>query len=64
MTDPYAIQPSELDQLPDRDPEETAEWQASLDAVTKAAGPAPCRVPDAPHAGARRGQRPRAAQAA
>ncbi len=29
MTDPYAIQPSELDQLPDRDPEETAEWQAS-----------------------------------
>ncbi len=39
MTDPYAIQPSELDQLPDRDPEETAEWQASLDAVTKAAGP-------------------------
>ncbi|MFB8268019.1 MULTISPECIES: pyruvate dehydrogenase (acetyl-transferring), homodimeric type [unclassified Streptomyces] len=39
MTDPSAIQPSELDQLPDRDPEETAEWQASLDAVTKAAGP-------------------------
>ena len=39
MTDPTAIQPSELDQLPDRDPEETAEWQASLDAVTKAAGP-------------------------
>ncbi|MEV8542192.1 pyruvate dehydrogenase (acetyl-transferring), homodimeric type [Streptomyces sp. NPDC051572] len=39
MTDPYAIQPSELDQLPDRDPEETAEWQASLDAVAKAAGP-------------------------
>ncbi|MFJ5174523.1 pyruvate dehydrogenase (acetyl-transferring), homodimeric type [Streptomyces griseoviridis] len=39
MTDPNAIQPSELDQLPDRDPEETAEWQASLDAVTKAAGP-------------------------
>ncbi|CAM5540238.1 hypothetical protein SVIOM342S_09013 [Streptomyces violaceorubidus] len=38
-TDPKAIQPSELDQLPDRDPEETAEWQASLDAVTKAAGP-------------------------
>ena len=38
MTDPR-IQPSELDQLPDRDPEETAEWQASLDAVTKAAGP-------------------------
>ncbi|MFE9770314.1 pyruvate dehydrogenase (acetyl-transferring), homodimeric type [Streptomyces sp. NPDC005931] len=39
MTDPNATQPSELDQLPDRDPEETAEWQASLDAVTKAAGP-------------------------
>ncbi|APY88671.1 pyruvate dehydrogenase (acetyl-transferring), homodimeric type [Streptomyces alfalfae] len=39
MTDPSAIQPSELDQLPDRDPEETAEWQASLDAVTQAAGP-------------------------
>ncbi|MEU6390263.1 pyruvate dehydrogenase (acetyl-transferring), homodimeric type [Streptomyces sp. NPDC046939] len=39
MTDPMRIQPSELDQLPDRDPEETAEWQASLDAVTKAAGP-------------------------
>lgn len=39
MTDPNAIQPSELDQLPDRDPEETAEWQASLDAVTAAAGP-------------------------
>lgn len=38
-TDPKAIQPSELDQLPDRDPEETAEWQASLDAVTQAAGP-------------------------
>ncbi|GAA2443417.1 pyruvate dehydrogenase (acetyl-transferring), homodimeric type [Streptomyces macrosporus] len=31
--------PSELDQLPDRDPEETAEWAASLDAVTRAAGP-------------------------
>ncbi|PRH77965.1 pyruvate dehydrogenase (acetyl-transferring), homodimeric type [Streptomyces solincola] len=39
MTDPTRIQPSELDQLPDRDPEETAEWQASLDAVAKAAGP-------------------------
>ncbi|MFF6784789.1 pyruvate dehydrogenase (acetyl-transferring), homodimeric type [Streptomyces sp. NPDC012510] len=39
MTDPNAIQPSALDQLPDRDPEETAEWQASLDAVAKAAGP-------------------------
>ncbi|HEX5569382.1 MAG TPA: pyruvate dehydrogenase (acetyl-transferring), homodimeric type [Streptomyces sp.] len=31
--------PSELDQLVDRDPEETAEWAASLDAVTRAAGP-------------------------
>ncbi|MFI1694738.1 pyruvate dehydrogenase (acetyl-transferring), homodimeric type [Streptomyces bobili] len=39
MTDPHAIQPSALDQFPDRDPEETAEWQASLDAVTQAAGP-------------------------
>lgn len=39
MTDPVGKLPSELDQLPDRDPEETAEWAASLDAVTKAAGP-------------------------
>ncbi len=30
---------SQLDQLPDRDPEETAEWRESLDAVTEAAGP-------------------------
>ncbi|WP_399894364.1 pyruvate dehydrogenase (acetyl-transferring), homodimeric type [Streptomyces sp. BBFR51] len=30
---------SELDQLPDRDLEETAEWQASLDAVVRNAGP-------------------------
>ncbi|WP_396027483.1 pyruvate dehydrogenase (acetyl-transferring), homodimeric type [Actinoplanes sp. TBRC 11911] len=30
---------SELDQIPDRDPEETAEWAESLDAVTAAAGP-------------------------
>ncbi|MEV6012175.1 pyruvate dehydrogenase (acetyl-transferring), homodimeric type [Streptomyces sp. NPDC051976] len=30
---------SQLDQIPDRDPEETAEWRASLDAVAKAAGP-------------------------
>ncbi|MER6081074.1 pyruvate dehydrogenase (acetyl-transferring), homodimeric type [Streptomyces sp. NPDC001833] len=30
---------SELDQLPDRDTEETAEWQASLDAVVRHAGP-------------------------
>ena len=39
MTDLASTQPSELDQLPDRDPEETAEWGASLDAVTQAAGP-------------------------
>ncbi|MEU6733192.1 pyruvate dehydrogenase (acetyl-transferring), homodimeric type [Streptomyces physcomitrii] len=39
MTDTIRIPRSELDQLPDRDPEETAEWQASLDAVTEAAGP-------------------------
>ncbi|MGY4907755.1 pyruvate dehydrogenase (acetyl-transferring), homodimeric type [Streptomyces sp. 900116325] len=31
--------PSELDQLPDRDVEETREWQASLDAVIRHAGP-------------------------
>ncbi|NJP44962.1 pyruvate dehydrogenase (acetyl-transferring), homodimeric type [Actinacidiphila epipremni] len=31
--------PGQLDQIPDRDPEETAEWLASLDAVTAAAGP-------------------------
>ncbi|MGH3323700.1 MAG: pyruvate dehydrogenase (acetyl-transferring), homodimeric type, partial [Streptomyces sp.] len=31
--------PSELDQLPDRDPQETAEWRESLDAVTAHAGP-------------------------
>ncbi|MCW8382563.1 pyruvate dehydrogenase (acetyl-transferring), homodimeric type [Streptomyces justiciae] len=30
---------SELDQLPDRDTEETAEWRASLDAVIERAGP-------------------------
>ncbi|MDX3232670.1 pyruvate dehydrogenase (acetyl-transferring), homodimeric type [Streptomyces sp. ME19-01-6] len=36
---PAPKQPSELDQLPDRDPEETAEWGASLEAVTRAAGP-------------------------
>lgn len=29
MTDPVGKLPSELDQLPDRDPEETAEWAAS-----------------------------------
>ncbi|WP_434588692.1 pyruvate dehydrogenase (acetyl-transferring), homodimeric type [Streptomyces sp. A5-4] len=39
MTDPVRKLPSELDQLPDRDPEETAEWADSLDAVTRAAGP-------------------------
>ncbi|WP_351233795.1 pyruvate dehydrogenase (acetyl-transferring), homodimeric type [Streptomyces sp. NPDC002133] len=39
MTDPVGKLPSELDQLPDRDTEETAEWAASLDAVTRAAGP-------------------------
>ncbi|MFI0978620.1 pyruvate dehydrogenase (acetyl-transferring), homodimeric type [Streptomyces sp. NPDC021093] len=38
MTDPVRKLPSELDQLPDRDTEETAEWAASLDAVAKAAG--------------------------
>ncbi|MCX5201676.1 pyruvate dehydrogenase (acetyl-transferring), homodimeric type [Streptomyces sp. NBC_00237] len=38
MTDPVRKAPSELDQLPDRDTEETAEWAASLDAVAKAAG--------------------------
>ncbi|MFG2289016.1 pyruvate dehydrogenase (acetyl-transferring), homodimeric type [Streptomyces sp. NPDC048595] len=30
---------SQLDQFPDRDPEETAEWRESLDAVAEAAGP-------------------------
>ncbi|MFI9588470.1 pyruvate dehydrogenase (acetyl-transferring), homodimeric type [Streptomyces sp. NPDC052236] len=40
MTDPAPKpRPSELDQLPDRDAEETAEWAASLDAVTAHAGP-------------------------
>ncbi|PWR17405.1 pyruvate dehydrogenase (acetyl-transferring), homodimeric type [Micromonospora sicca] len=39
MTDIGRKQPSALDQIPDRDPEETAEWAASLDAVTAAAGP-------------------------
>ncbi|GLV79630.1 pyruvate dehydrogenase (acetyl-transferring), homodimeric type [Streptomyces hygroscopicus] len=38
MTDLARTQPSALDQLPDRDPEETAEWGASLDAVARAAG--------------------------
>ncbi|MBL1096941.1 pyruvate dehydrogenase (acetyl-transferring), homodimeric type [Streptomyces coffeae] len=39
MTDLASTQPSALDQIPDRDPEETAEWGASLAAVTQAAGP-------------------------
>ncbi|WP_432036777.1 pyruvate dehydrogenase (acetyl-transferring), homodimeric type [Streptomyces cucumeris] len=39
MTDLASTQPSALDQIPDRDPEETAEWGASLTAVTQAAGP-------------------------
>ncbi|AQW50257.1 pyruvate dehydrogenase (acetyl-transferring), homodimeric type [Streptomyces violaceusniger] len=38
MTDLARTRPSALDQLPDRDPEETAEWGASLDAVAQAAG--------------------------
>ncbi|MET7762121.1 pyruvate dehydrogenase (acetyl-transferring), homodimeric type [Streptomyces sp. NPDC005393] len=38
MTDLASTRPSALDQLPDRDPEETAEWAASLDAVAQAAG--------------------------
>ncbi|WP_030664411.1 pyruvate dehydrogenase (acetyl-transferring), homodimeric type [Streptomyces rimosus] len=38
MPDPVRMPYSQLDQVPDRDPEETAEWRASLDAVTKAAG--------------------------
>ncbi|GGU53653.1 pyruvate dehydrogenase E1 component [Streptomyces albospinus] len=39
MPDPVRLPYSQLDQLPDRDPEETAEWRESLDAVTRAAGP-------------------------
>ncbi|HWM39550.1 MAG TPA: pyruvate dehydrogenase (acetyl-transferring), homodimeric type, partial [Streptomyces sp.] len=39
MPRPARNQPSELDQLPDRDPQETAEWRDSLDAVTAHAGP-------------------------
>ncbi|AXK32799.1 pyruvate dehydrogenase (acetyl-transferring), homodimeric type [Streptomyces armeniacus] len=38
MPDPVRNSPSELDQLPDRDPQETAEWRESLDAVTAHAG--------------------------
>ncbi|MCB5909638.1 pyruvate dehydrogenase (acetyl-transferring), homodimeric type [Streptomyces pinistramenti] len=39
MPDPVRLPYSQLDQIPDRDPEETAEWRESLDAVTQAAGP-------------------------
>ncbi|MEV0716953.1 pyruvate dehydrogenase (acetyl-transferring), homodimeric type, partial [Asanoa sp. NPDC050611] len=39
MTDIGRKPASALDQIPDRDPEETAEWAASLDAVRTAAGP-------------------------
>ncbi|MEU9119231.1 pyruvate dehydrogenase (acetyl-transferring), homodimeric type [Streptomyces sp. NPDC048506] len=39
MPDPVRLPYSQLDQFPDRDPEETAEWRESLDAVTEAAGP-------------------------
>ncbi|REK86109.1 pyruvate dehydrogenase (acetyl-transferring), homodimeric type [Streptomyces inhibens] len=39
MPDPVRTTYSQLDQIPDRDPEETAEWRESLDAVTRAAGP-------------------------
>ena len=39
MTHPVSARASELDQLPDRDPQETAEWRESLDAVAQAAGP-------------------------
>ncbi|WP_377268592.1 pyruvate dehydrogenase (acetyl-transferring), homodimeric type [Peterkaempfera sp. SMS 1(5)a] len=39
MTHTPRHQASALDQLPDRDPEESAEWAASLDAVAAAAGP-------------------------
>ncbi|EST34930.1 pyruvate dehydrogenase E1 [Streptomycetaceae bacterium MP113-05] len=38
MPDAVSHQPSELDQLLDRDPQETAEWRESLDAVTEHAG--------------------------
>ncbi|MFR9674867.1 pyruvate dehydrogenase (acetyl-transferring), homodimeric type [Streptomyces sp. TR06-5] len=38
MPDAVSDQPSELDQLVDRDPQETAEWRESLDAVTEHAG--------------------------
>ncbi|WP_406299487.1 pyruvate dehydrogenase (acetyl-transferring), homodimeric type [Embleya sp. NBC_00888] len=34
----------QLDQLPDRDPEETAEWIESLDAVVRAGGPGRARL--------------------
>ncbi|RAJ65400.1 pyruvate dehydrogenase E1 component [Streptomyces sp. Amel2xB2] len=39
MPHPVRNRPSELDQLQDRDPQETAEWRESLDAVIENAGP-------------------------
>ncbi|HEV7625339.1 MAG TPA: pyruvate dehydrogenase (acetyl-transferring), homodimeric type, partial [Streptomyces sp.] len=39
MPRPARSRPSELDQLTDRDPQETAEWRESLDAVIAHAGP-------------------------
>ncbi|WP_314172663.1 pyruvate dehydrogenase (acetyl-transferring), homodimeric type [Streptomyces winkii] len=39
MPRPVRNRPSELDQLLDRDPQETAEWRESLDAVIAHAGP-------------------------
>ncbi|SCK25361.1 pyruvate dehydrogenase (acetyl-transferring), homodimeric type [Streptomyces sp. WMMB 322] len=39
MPRPVRNRPSELDQLVDRDPQETAEWRESLDAVVAHAGP-------------------------
>ncbi|MCH6159879.1 pyruvate dehydrogenase (acetyl-transferring), homodimeric type [Streptomyces marispadix] len=39
MPRPVRNRPSELDQLLDRDPQETAEWRESLDAVVANAGP-------------------------
>ncbi|MCT2593251.1 pyruvate dehydrogenase (acetyl-transferring), homodimeric type [Streptomyces sp. N2-109] len=38
MPEPVRPHPSELDQLPDRDPQETAEWRESLDSVAQHAG--------------------------
>ncbi|MFD7921812.1 pyruvate dehydrogenase (acetyl-transferring), homodimeric type [Streptomyces sp. NPDC059740] len=39
MPEPVRQPYSQLDQLPDRDPQETAEWRESYDAVAEAAGP-------------------------